>query len=77
MPIVLPQKEHDDNVKDICTNNLSPHSVGENIQRRHECKSRRSRNGGSITLSDVDSDENSTADNTQDQENIPHHLGAP
>lgn len=76
MSIVLPQEEHDDNVKSICTDNLSPHSFGEDIQRRHECESRSSWNGRSVALSDIDSNENTTADNTQNQEYIPHHLRA-
>lgn len=75
-PIIPPQEKRNNDIKRPRTNNLAPDRILMNIQRRHGRK-RRQRLGKIVmpALRHIHRNHNQTADNAQDDENIPTHLG--
>jgi hypothetical protein len=74
-PVVIPDENHDDDIKGPGTDDLTPDGVGLYIQRGHASK-------GAVptpdacALQQVDRDEHTAADDAHDDEHVPQHASA-
>lgn len=74
-PVVIPDENHDDDIKGPGTDDLTPNGIGLDFQRSHASKS-------AVpvlvacALHQVDGNENTTPDDAQHDEHVPQHASA-
>jgi hypothetical protein len=72
--VIPPEEKGNNDVESPSTNDLTPNSLSGDIEWRHRHKSRQSRLGVFVALSEIKRYHNTAADDAQENENIPAHL---